>query len=98
MFSVASAPSEFAHAVSLAESSASDAGIASQSQRVSVSRPSTIAIPLPSARMIPTRPNAGDKFHSAPDNRFVRTHQHIMLLKLCLPLPSGCFRRFWVKA
>lgn len=69
VFSAASAPSEFTHALSLATSRASTSCATSQSHHVSASQPSTISAPLPCARSIPTRPNATDKFHSAPDNR-----------------------------
>jgi hypothetical protein len=69
VFTAANAPSEFIHAVSLATSRASDTCVNGEPQHVT--QPSTVAMPLPSARVIPTRPNASDKFHSAPDNMYL---------------------------
>ena len=70
VFSVASPPSEFSQAVALAIARMNATCMTGESQECSTSLPSTVVLPLPSARMIPTRPNASDKFHSAPDNRY----------------------------
>ena len=71
MFSVASPPSEFSQAVALAIARMNATCMTGESQECSTSLPSTVVLPLPSARMIPTRPNASDKFHSAPDNMYL---------------------------
>jgi hypothetical protein len=73
VFTAANTPSEFSHAVSLATSRVSDTSINGEPQQMT--QPSTVAMPLPSARALPTRPNASDKFHSAPDSMYLRLLQ-----------------------